>query len=51
MNCKISEDLKSLLPSFSVIAYEMEFDNDFDAMNKSKEIKMIYKALENKIIR
>ncbi|MBE6130570.1 MAG: hypothetical protein E7183_02510 [Erysipelotrichaceae bacterium] len=45
MNCRISEDLKSLLPSFSVIAYEIEFDNDFDAMNKSKELDLYLEKL------
>ena len=38
MNCRISNDLKNLLPSFSVIAYEIDFESDFDAMNKSKEV-------------
>ena len=38
MNCRISNDLKNLLPNFSVIAYEIDFDSDFDAMNKSKEV-------------
>ena len=38
MNCKISNDLKNLLPNFSVIAYEIDFESDFDAMNKSKEV-------------
>lgn len=45
MNCKISEDLKSLLPSFSVIAYEIEFDNDFDAMIKSSEVDLYLEKL------
>ena len=38
MNCRISNDLKNLLPNFSVIAYEIDFESDFDAMNKSKEV-------------
>lgn len=38
MNCRISNDLKKLLPSFSVIAYEIEFEDDFNAMTKSHEV-------------
>ena len=38
MNCRISNDLKNLLPNFSVIAYEIDFESDFDAMNKSIEV-------------
>ena len=38
MNCRISNDLKNLLPNFSVIAYEIDFESDFDAMSKSKEV-------------
>ena len=45
MNCRISNDLKKLLPNFSVIAYEIDFESDFDAMNKSKEVDEYLKEL------
>lgn len=45
MNCRISDDLKELLPTFSVIAYEIEFDNDFDAMIKSSEVNLYLEKL------
>lgn len=52
MNCRISNDLKNLLPNFSVIAYEIDFESDFDAMNKSKEVdeylKELYTLVSNK---
>ena len=38
MNCRISDDLKELLPTFSVIAYEIEFDSNFNAMIASSEV-------------
>ena len=38
MNYRISEDLRNLLPLFDVIAYEIEFTEDFNAMIKSKEV-------------
>ena len=38
MNYRISEDLRNLLPLFDVIAYEIEFSEDFNAMIKSKEV-------------
>lgn len=45
MNCRISDDLKNILPSFSVIAYEIEFDNDYDSMTKSEEVDLYLKKL------
>lgn len=51
MNCRISNDLKELLPNFSVIAYEIEFTNDFDAMTKSDEVdeylEKLYETIPN----
>lgn len=38
MNCRISDDLKSLLPTFSVIAYEIEFVDSFNAMTASSAV-------------
>lgn len=38
MNYRISEDLRNLIPLFDVIAYEIEFSEDFNAMIKSKEV-------------
>jgi DNA/RNA-binding domain of Phe-tRNA-synthetase-like protein len=36
MNLRISNDLKELLPTFSVIAYKIDFDEKFNAMQQSK---------------
>ena len=36
MNLRISNDLKELIPTFSVIAYKIDFDEKFNAMQQSK---------------
>ena len=36
MNLRISNDLKELIPTFSVIAYNIDFDEKFNAMQQSK---------------
>ena len=36
MNLTINSDIKELIPSFSVIAYEVTFDDDFNALTKSE---------------
>ena len=36
MNLRISNDLKELIPTFSVIAYKIDFDEKFNAMQHSK---------------
>jgi DNA/RNA-binding domain of Phe-tRNA-synthetase-like protein len=36
MNLTINSDIKELIPSFSVIAYEITFDDDFNALTKSE---------------
>ena len=36
MNLKISNDLKELIPTFSVIAYEINFSENYNAMQQSK---------------
>lgn len=36
MNLRISNDLKELIPTFSVIAYEINFDENYNAMQQSK---------------
>jgi DNA/RNA-binding domain of Phe-tRNA-synthetase-like protein len=36
MNLRISNDLKELIPTFSVIAYKIDFEEKFNAMQQSK---------------
>ena len=36
MNLIIKSDIKELIPEFSVIAYEIEFNDDFNALTKSE---------------
>lgn len=36
MNLRISNDIKELIPTFSVIAYKIDFDEKFNAMQQSK---------------
>ena len=36
MNLRISNDLKEMIPTFSVIAYKIDFDEKFNAMQQSK---------------
>lgn len=36
MNLRISNDLKELIPTFSVIAYEINFGENYNAMQQSK---------------
>lgn len=36
MNLRISNDLKELIPTFSVIAYEINFSENYNAMQQSK---------------
>lgn len=38
MNLKINNDILELIDSFDVIAYEIEFENDFNALTKSKDV-------------
>ena len=49
MNLRISNDLKELIPTFSVIAYKIDFDEKFNAMQQSKLVdeylSNIYKHL------
>lgn len=45
MNYKISEDLRNFIPLFDVIAYEIEFSEDFNAMIKSKEVDEYLKKM------
>ena len=45
MNLRISNDLKELIPTFSVIAYKIDFDEKFNAMQQSK---LVDEYLSNK---
>ena len=38
MNLKINDDILELIPMFDVIAYIIEFDHDYNALIKSKEV-------------
>lgn len=38
MNLKINNDIKEILPFFSVIAYTIEFADEYNALTKSKEV-------------
>lgn len=44
MNLTINNDIRNLIPSFDVIAYQIDFANDYDAMTKSN---LVDKLLEN----
>lgn len=48
MNLRINDDILQLIPTFSVIAYEIDFDDNYDAMQKSTLVDMylenIYKT-------
>ena len=38
MNLKINDDILELIPMFDVIAYVIEYDHDYNALIKSKEV-------------
>ncbi len=38
MNLKINDDILELIPLFDVIAYVIEFDDDYNALIKSKQV-------------
>ena len=42
MNYRISEDLRNLLPLFDVIAYEIEFTEDFNAKDEQHLLNIYY---------
>lgn len=44
MNLTINNDIRTLIPSFDVIAYKIDFSTDYDAMSKSN---LVDKLLEN----
>jgi DNA/RNA-binding domain of Phe-tRNA-synthetase-like protein len=44
MNLTINNDIRSLIPSFDVIAYKIDFSTDYDAMSQSN---LVDKLLEN----
>ena len=50
MNLRISNDLKELIPTFSVIAYEINFGENYNAMQQSKLVdeylNNIYEEIE-----
>jgi DNA/RNA-binding domain of Phe-tRNA-synthetase-like protein len=44
MNLTINNDIRTLIPSFDVIAYKIDFSTDYDAMSQSN---LVDKLLEN----
>ena len=44
MNLTINNDIRTLIPSFDVIAYKIDFSKDYDAMSQSN---LVDKLLEN----
>ena len=47
MNLIINTDILNLLPEFDVIAYKIDFSEDFDAMNKSETVDKLFENIYN----
>ena len=47
MNCRINDDIKELIPQFDIIAYEIEFQEGYNALDKNPLVDEYLKNMYN----